>query len=379
MNLHDFSNFAVLGYSVSGTTTMDQMIINGVNGSNVAQDEGSVMVCGLTGSASISDSSIFGGFEDSLRVANSSGSLNRLTISNSNFATDPGVQADDAALFDATGTATMNVTVNNGSDFTAAKGDLLNYTLSNTAVGDLVLDGNAFSNNHPSIVSGGGGVTIGAGGGGSNPTLTYTINNNTFKNALGNALTLSTGLLETATGTYTGTVSNNTIGLAGVPGSGSAQGSGVRVIHIGNGTHKISVTNNTIRSYQGSGINMLQTGSSGNPIIRATITSNIITEPTGAGSRGILTDMALTSTACYDIGGAGGLANSLSTAGAVNDIALFTFAGSTVTLPGGPTTAPGAPAGPIQTFIAGRNSGNGAPTVSVDTTAAFSGAGANCL
>ena len=50
------------------------------NGNDAASDEGSISFDGLTGSASITNTNISGGYEDNVRVKNSSGTLNRLTF-----------------------------------------------------------------------------------------------------------------------------------------------------------------------------------------------------------------------------------------------------------------------------------------------------------
>jgi hypothetical protein len=386
MNLHDFSNFALLGYTVSGTTTLDQMTINGTNGDNAGQDEGSVQFCGLTGSATLSSSTVTGGFEGGFTVANSSGSLNRLTVTSSTFATGTGSLADDAFQMTANNAATMNATVNT-STFQTAAGDLLNFVLNNTSTGDLVISGSHFSNNHPSIVSGGGGVTVGAGGGGSNVILTYAISGSDFKNALGNAITLSTGILGSAAGTYTGSVTNNTIGVTGVAGSGSAQGQGIAVNHAGTGTHKVSITNNVIKQYRSSGIKLLLTGASGSPVIRATVKSNVISEPFSTVIAGILTDMAIgpsTTTMCLDLGGTGAEQNSVSNGddNNINDIDMLTSSlAGTMNLPGyvGPNAHDVATETAVENFVKVKNSGDGVPTVFADTTGNWTGAGANCL
>jgi hypothetical protein len=92
MQLNGFQNFGIRGTTVTGFT-LANTIINGTNGNNSAggAEEGAVRFDGLFGSASITDSTIGGvggtdsSFSDNLRVINNSGSLNRLTISNTSF------------------------------------------------------------------------------------------------------------------------------------------------------------------------------------------------------------------------------------------------------------------------------------------------------
>ncbi|MFN2588457.1 MAG: beta strand repeat-containing protein [Actinomycetota bacterium] len=379
MLINGSSNFGILGYSVNGFS-MSSTNLTGTHGTNDAQNEGTVMFCGLTGSASVTDSQVLGGYENSFTVSNTSGTLNPLTVSNTDFATSTGGLADDAFNASAFNSAVMNVTVNNDSAFTTAGGDLLNYVLNNSAAGTLTLNGNDFTNNHPSIVSGGGGITVAAGGGGSNTDLNYTITDNDMRDALGNGLTITTGVGNGA-GDYDGTISNNRIGVAGEANSGSAQADGLAFNHEGSGTHTASITNNTIVQYaNGYGIGLRPQGTTGSPM-RVTIKGNTISNPGTFALAGIGVDIASTSTTlCLDIGGAGGDANSIATSNGAgfDDINILTNAASnTINLPGYVGGAKDATA--VQTFLASRNAGNGVATVFADTTGSFGNGGANCL
>src|SRR6185436_5463983 len=133
--------------------------------------------------ATISNSNISGAVETNVRVVNTSGTLNRLTIAGTTIGANHAVTGDDGLFVQAAGTSVVNVTVQN-SFFTSARGDLVN---TDVPIGggtlDLIFTGNALSNNHPGIVSGGGGTTFSAVGG----TFTYNITNNTFRDALGAA------------------------------------------------------------------------------------------------------------------------------------------------------------------------------------------------
>ncbi|MDQ3955843.1 MAG: Ig-like domain-containing protein [Actinomycetota bacterium] len=381
MLINGSSNYGLLGHDVNGFT-LDDSTFNGTHGTNEGQDEGTVMFCGLTGSASVTDSSVLGGYENSFMVSNSSGTLNPLTVSNSDFATSTGALSDDAFNASAFNNATMNVTVNNDSDFTTARGDLLNYRLNNNAVGTLTLDNNDFSNNHPSIVSGGGGITIAAGGGGSNTDLNYSISNNDFRDALGNGVTITTGVGNGA-GDYDGSFTNNRIGVAGVTDSGSEQASGLTFNHEGSGTHTASVTGNTIQEYSNrAGIRINPQGTTGSPM-RMTIKGNTVTQPGTFGDTGIEVDIASTSnTLCLDIGGAGADANNVHGSdvgggGAFFDINILTnSASNTINLPGYAGGAKDQTA--IESFLIARNSAGGTPNAFADTTGSFGNGGANC-
>ena len=77
-------NFGIRGITVSNFT-MEYSTVTGTNGTNTGIDEGSVNFDNLLGSAAITSCSIDGGLEDNLNVVNTSGSLNRLTVSGSTF------------------------------------------------------------------------------------------------------------------------------------------------------------------------------------------------------------------------------------------------------------------------------------------------------
>ena len=280
MIIQNAQNFAIRGVSVQGFAFANGAIA-GVNGSSAAFDEGSVVFNELTGTASISGSTIAGGVEDNVRVVNTAGVLDRLTISGTTIGANGTADGNDGVFLEARNGAVLNVTVQN-SVFTAARADLFNLNVLNNATSDLVLSGNTFSNNHPAILSGSGGVVVAGGGAGSSPTLTYQISGNSFRDALGTALAV---LRSGGNGAYSGTIASNTIGVAGVANSGSAQGSGINVTTQGGGTHTVALTGNQVRGYNNFGI-FLNTGAAalgGSGTLNATVTGNTVSEPGTSG------------------------------------------------------------------------------------------------
>ena len=385
MLINGSTNFGLLAHDVNGFT-LDDSTFSGTHGNNDAQDEGTAHFCDLTGSATISDSVIGGAHEDGLKVRNVGGVLNRLTVSNTDFATGTGGFADDAFEASSTGGGTFNVTVNAGSAFTTAAGDHLQYSVAGTGTGDLVVQGNAFSNNYPSAL--GGGVTINPGGNSSSVNVTYNVSNNTFRDSKIPALTVTTGGTLGATGTYSGSISNNQIGVAGVVGSGAAQNSsGISFHHQGNGTHTVSIISNTVKQYTLAGIRLLANG--GTPTVRATIQGNTVNEPVVSGNlfAGISIEMGSSvsaATSCIDLGGSAAQRNNVSTAApsGTPDIILFPDGSSTMNLPGyvGPVNGAAA-ATAVSSYLAPRNNGDGAPEIVINDVAPiqYTGTGTNCL
>ncbi|MBX3672698.1 MAG: Ig-like domain-containing protein [Burkholderiales bacterium] len=299
MQLSDFANYAIRGFSVNGFTLANS-VVSGVNGSTttvggLSSPEGSIAfgsgtgefggaVNGLTGSASLTSTSVSGGFSDNIRVVNQSGTLDRLTLNTVTVGANSAANGNDGLQVQPQGTATIKVTVTN-SAFTSARGDLLQYVDNGSGSGqDLVITNSNFSNNHPAIATGGGGLTITSG---TNNNLPLTITGNTFRNAVGPALLV---VKPTGTGTLSGTISNNTIGQSGVANTGSAEGSALKVQSVGQGTVTVAITNNTIQQYNNFGIEVLAGGgaSAQSGTINATITGNTLREPgTTAGTAGI--------------------------------------------------------------------------------------------
>jgi hypothetical protein len=381
MQINDHQNYGIFGNNVTNLT-LDRVVVNGVNGTNAGGfGEGSVAFTGLQGSVAVSNCNISGALTDNFRVLNNGGqTLNRITVTATTFGPNSTANGNDGLVLQGTD-GTLNVTVSS-CFFTSARGDLFQLDLHGTVSSDLVFTGNALSNNHPNIVSGGGGVTIGGGGAGNNPTLTYLIDNNTMRDALGSAVALGKG---TGTGSFTGTISNNTIGVGGVANSGSSQGSGISVISVGGGSHSTHITGNQIRQYNNSGI-LLQIGDAsqgGNGTLNATVTGNVIAQPGTFASNGVFLNVGTLSgdahQACFTLGGAGALANSItgSSANGATDFRLRERFATTVRLPGyaGANNNNAA----VVTFVQGNNGGTptGLVANNVPTGAGYIG-GAPC-
>jgi hypothetical protein len=358
MQLNDFDNYGIYGSSVNGLT-MDNVVTSGTIGTSDPLDEGSVIFDGLTGSATVTNSNFGGGsVEDTFRVRNASGTLNRITMTSDTFASLNPI--GDALKFETSSTAVINATVQNGF-FTSAAGDLFNFLVNGTGDDDLVFSGNALTNNNPAIATGGGGVTV-SGNGSAGGNLTFDIHNNSMRDSDGHAILI---VKSTGPATFSGTFDSNTIGVAAVADSGSLAGSGIKVQNAGAGAVTIAITNNIIRQYNNFGIELLTGGGatpqSGN--LNATVTGNTVANPGTGGlpMNGIHLNGGTvpgdTYTICTNIGGAGGLANSVSGSGANGgtDIRVRQRQSTTVRLPtyGGAATDTTA----VQTFLSGRNGG----------------------
>ncbi|NHA01977.1 hypothetical protein G5V59_26575 [Nocardioides sp. W3-2-3] len=267
------------------------------------------------------------------------------------------------------------------SAFQSAAGDLLQVTHGGSGAGDLVLTGNAFSNAHPAIATGGGGLTVVQSGTAGATTMNVT--GNTFRDAVGPGLLF---VKDLGASTQQGTFSNNTIGVAGVPNSGSAEGSALESRLVGGGSSGWTVANNQVRGYNNMGIEVLAGGggSAQGGTFVTTVTGNTLTEPgTTPGTIGLAkqaihynigTQPGDTFLACAAISG-----NSLATGGADSnpptidaDVRLRQRQSTTIRLPGyaGANNDNAA----VQAFVAAANPA-GAPTISASNTVASGGGG----
>lgn len=378
MQLNDFGDFAIRGDSVAGFN-LDNSVVNGANGNNAAADEGSIRFSELTGTATFTNSSVSGGFEDNLRIVNTAGALT-VTLSGVTIGANSLSDGNDGAYFETLGSsgATMNVAVQNGT-FTSARGDLIQVNNNSNGSFSLAFTGNALSNNHGGIATGGGGVSFFAG---ATSADTFVVQNNTFRDAVGPAVLI---VKPTGVGSLDLTFQGNTIGQAATPNSGSLEGSALKIQSVGQGAIDALISGNTIRWYNNFGIELLTGGgaTAQSGALNATITGNLITQPgtnpatASIAKNGIHLNAGTvpgdTYLICLDAGGAGALQNSVSTAGAPSDIPaggedirLRQRQATTVQLRGyaganNDNTA-------VQSYLIARNSGDGAPSAIASNT-----------
>src|ERR1051326_2395832 len=274
-----FGNFGILGYTVTGFT-LDHTSMTGTFGDNVNVDDDTVHFCGLTGSATISNSTIENGAESNLRVVNASGTLNRITLQSDTFGLNQ-TNGGGGTLIEADG-GTTNVTVLD-STFQGSRGTPFDALSQTGATMDLVFGspghGNTIHNTHSNIVPFAQDLAVTPTG-----TETFDINSNHFDSA--SAVQAQGGVIINAalgTATATGYFRNNTIGNSGVLNSGSSGNDpALDVESNGGGDLTIKVDNNQMYQWGSNGAGLLlQAGStSGNPTsVNATITNNSIAEP----------------------------------------------------------------------------------------------------
>jgi hypothetical protein len=377
--IHDHSNYGIRGTNVASLTMADS-VINGSNGTSAltANKDGSARFEELTGTVSITNTAISGGYFTNFMVDNTTGSLNG-TFDNVDSGTIDATGGDDAVQLEGIGTSTMNVTWTN-SAITTASGDLFQYIADGTGGGALHLNGNAVSNNEPSINTGGGGVAL---IGGAKGTVSMEVLNNTMRDSLTNALTVIKSRDATAgTNNLVATISGNTIGLAGTPNSGSAEGDGMEITTFGDGNATFTVTNNDIRQYNSSGMQFVAgSGVADTGQFNLNISGNAIGNPGTNPSITLLqglrvdsgVDVSDTFSTCVKFG-----ANSItgSSDAANKDFRLVASQSTSIRQPG---YAGGATDGvAFATFAASLIGGGSQGTAVANSPATFSGTGTTC-
>jgi len=349
---------------------------------------------GLTGTASITNSTIRSGSSNNVLVRNRdtvARSLN-LTVTGSVIAGDSTrVNMNDGILLDASQNASITGNVT-GNVFSASKGDHFQAAASNNGNLDITFNNNTLTGGHSTAL--GQGVTInaatGVAFGGYTGTVDYDIDNNTINGAILSAITVNLGT-SGAAGTFNGFVRNNDIGTTGTALSCSTQAHGIAVDAHGNGTHTVAVTGNTIRRCADFGMAVLANDGNGN--LNLTVTGNTVTEMlddntlNGTPRDAINLNLGATSAnvfgqidshaVCLALGGAGVLANSLTGGSFKNgDIRLRQRFRTSVVLPG--YTPPGGnnfDTASVITFLLGNNTGGGTATATTNNDAAFTGEG----
>jgi uncharacterized repeat protein (TIGR01451 family) len=310
MRIDNHTNYGIRGTSVSAFS-LSNSLVDGTNGTNQNNpfNEGSINFAELSGTSSISTSEITGGFLRNVAVDNTLGTLD-LTVTGNNIH-HTGNTAGDDGLFIEIGSsggasnATLHVTNNT---FSAHGGGHFDLTMLDSPTVSLVFTGNTASNGTPAHAIGlGENYRVLAAS--FNGAFTYDVSNNTISGTnQGHAIQINKG---SGTGTFSGRVSGNTIGISGQVLSGAAQSNGISVESRGGGSHTTLVTNNTIRQYRDIGIN-IEGAEAGTTTMNATVTGNTVDEPGSPGVAGLSlhgiqlnwgVDVGNTSTACVDIGG----------------------------------------------------------------------------
>ena len=326
-------NFAIRGTSVSNFT-FEFSTIAGTNGTTNAggSEEGSIRFDGLTGSSSIASNNIGGGATFNIFVLNTSGTLNRLTMSNNAFGLISASIGNDNVDVTASTSATLNVTLDSNT-FAGTRADFFEAIANNNATLDVIARQNKFNDGQAIIPGGGVAISIRSGSAGntSTATTTFDVSCNRMNGNDANAYD-TVGIFIAKgqdLGSMTGSVVNNVIG----PPKTNANADGIFVRSAGQGSVNILVQNNTLSGYGNAGLHFQN--NDGSSTMNATVFGNVLSSPNINNFAGLFMDNGATATDTNTMNAVIGSAtdatkqNTLQGSGAVIDVSLSNFNAST--------------------------------------------------
>jgi len=279
-----FNNYGIKGTNVTGFSLTNSTLSGTFGTSNTGPNEeaairfDNLLTSATYNSATISDSSIGGGYSENIRIMNTSGTLDRLTINNVQFGTISAVGGNDNVHLEVTNTATAKMTVTN-STFAGTRGDFIEAIANLNSTLDVVARTNTFNNGQAIIPGGGTAVSVrsGSGGNSSAATTTFDISHNTASQ--GGANGFDTVGIFVAKGQDLGTLqgsiqSNNLVGATG------KNSDGIFVRSSGGGSTTVLIQNNSITNWGNAGIHLQN--NDGSTTMNATVYGNTVNAPGSA-------------------------------------------------------------------------------------------------
>jgi hypothetical protein len=276
-----FDNYGIKGTNVTGFSLTNSTMSGTFGNNNAGGVEetairfDNLLTSATYNSATISDSSIANGYTENIRIMNTSGTLDRLTVNNVTFGLISAVGGNDNFHLEVTNTGTAKVTLTNNT-FAGTRGDFIETIANLNSTMDVVIRNNTFSNGQ-AIIPGGGtiaSVRSGSGGNSSAATTTFDISHNT--ESAGGATAFDTVGIFVAKGqdlgTLQGSIQSNT--LVGATGKNS---DGIFVRAAGGGTTNVLIQNNTITNWGNVGIHLQNNDGSGT--MNASVFGNTVNAP----------------------------------------------------------------------------------------------------
>lgn len=351
------------GHNVNGFSLLNSTITNAGNG----PDEDGLHFFNMSGTSAITNTSITSSGDDNVNIQNNTNlsaisTVGTINITGGSFNT--GVQGS-GLLFGMRGTTNTTLNISNLTINNNFSGGVVADTY-DTATSDVEVSGCTITNNNDAIsISSHNGNTIYDIHDNPNLSLQDFVNISVLKSAFSNA------------GSLSGKIRNNSVTTE----NGHAA-DGIFVWANGGGLSKTSITNNNLNYAGTQRAIIVQGAQDGAATFEATITGNVIDvklDGTGNAVNAILAQSQVASpsgdgsTLCVDIGGTGGLANTIthSLGGTLvgGDIRVRQRFESPIKLPGygGGSVDTAA----VQAYLDGRN-----VEVSLSTASAFLGSGA---
>ncbi len=318
LQINDCQNFGIRGVNVT-STTMTNIVVNGVNGNSTPNHEGSVIFDNAFGSCALVNSTIQGSIEDNCRVENDTGTnsflLSGCTIGNNstvsgnigariaskNFASMTASirnctfrgNRTDAINCDSGGNSVLTVTVltntviagsagnnqgNMGIEVTASLNSQLNFNIDGNKIGTDGVTPQPLLNTGIDVVNG----TL---AGGTPAIMTGTVKGNTVANAGPGQSGLGIRLFNQGYGTMAANVSGNNVSNVGLDYGLLVEASSNTGAAANSSTTTVGVTGNTVNVLSGA-LDAIRLQARGRGIINARINSNV-SAGGGVGFRGL--------------------------------------------------------------------------------------------
>jgi hypothetical protein len=313
LNVTDAADQGIDATSVANGILLDRSVVQS-NGTTTT--ENGVDLNDVTGVSAIRSSDLIGSGvandgSSGLDVTNTTGTLH-LTVDDNDInlaSTDDGIQV--------TGGGTAQILSNiTGNRFDDNKGDAIQIAdqVSSTVASNHTITGNTISGKPGTATDGG--IVVSTDG-----TSHVKVDGNTVTGVSVSGIILNPdGSASSAQ--FDGTASNNAIGTAGAEQSGSEDGDGMQLKSASEGQSRIAMNGNAIRGWQGAGMRMRAseaTSGVSNAVTQLTAQGNTIgDEEAGNADAAIWLQAGSSSTdvlsMCANVGGAGGLANTFTTA-----------------------------------------------------------------
>ena len=226
------------GSGIGGSTAADLSIDNSylTNNSDTATGtEAAIRFTSLTGTNSISSTTILNSSEDEIRITPSSGTF---TLNITGSAIGPNNAATGGNLISLIGTNTAQWTLNvTGGTFTGARASAILSNISNTGKANVSVDGATFTNN-------GKGISIGSS---QSADSDFEVINNTLTGSISNAIEVLSSADATTTSVTRGIIDNNDVGNGTVD-SGSRNLYGIAVDLRNNADTILKISNNDVKN-----------------------------------------------------------------------------------------------------------------------------------
>jgi Bacterial Ig domain/Cadherin-like domain len=266
MNVSNSGADGIMGSSVNGFT-LDHAAISDSSGSSTTDD--GVNLSNSTGGVSITSSSITGSPHQGITIDNNNTNMSSFTLTGT---TVSGSTGGDGVLMTIRGTSVLTTGTISGCTFSSNFSTGLQVSNADTGnVQGLTIQNNTVSGNNA-------GMDLDLSQGSS---MTVNVLTNTFNNHKAASLNVFTASTATS-GTFTAKLQGNVIGTVGTKDSGSATGAGIRVITQNGKTGDYTIDGNTVNEVPNSfGLDIESIGHTSGASVKAKITNNTVTRPTG--------------------------------------------------------------------------------------------------